>query len=209
VSFGVELAVLALVLIQRRTMGKQLFAGAAVLLVALLMVSWLGVEQILQRFSSFQSSKPPPESVAPCAGTPGKSSSIIPYRNGARTLQIVYPLYESLYDGKIVNHSHNDYLEALAETGVLGGLCCAWFLGVLFSESLNDCASSTTPLPGPCSSPGWWLGSGFLVHSLVDSTCTSLRTRFCFSLWPTWLPARYSLWLPVRIPEVAPSKSAK
>src|SRR5882762_11089299 len=44
VSFGVELAVLALVLIQRRTMAKQLFAGAAVLLLALLMVSWLGVE---------------------------------------------------------------------------------------------------------------------------------------------------------------------
>src|SRR5882762_11977041 len=55
VSFGVELAVLALVMIQRRTMGKQLFAGAAVLLLALLMVSWLGVGQLLQRFSSFQS----------------------------------------------------------------------------------------------------------------------------------------------------------
>src|SRR5216684_1678975 len=54
-SFGVELAVLALVMIQRRTMGKQLFAGAAVLLLALLMVSWLGVGQLLQRFSSFQS----------------------------------------------------------------------------------------------------------------------------------------------------------
>src|SRR5882672_8639839 len=54
VSFGVELAVLALVMIQRRTMGKQLFAGAAVLLLALLLVSWLGVGQLLQRFSSFQ-----------------------------------------------------------------------------------------------------------------------------------------------------------
>src|SRR5260370_33626129 len=56
---------------------------------------------------------------------------------GLGTLQIVYPPYESLYDGKIVNHTHNDYLEALAETGLLGGLCCAWFLGVLFSASLR------------------------------------------------------------------------
>src|SRR5712692_7573334 len=55
VSFGVELAVLALVMIQRRTMGKQLFAGAAVLLLALLLVSWLGVGRVLQRFSSLQS----------------------------------------------------------------------------------------------------------------------------------------------------------
>src|SRR5260370_20250364 len=55
VSFGVELGLLALLMVFRRTMGKQLLAGAAVLLVALLLVSWLGVNQLLQRFSSFQS----------------------------------------------------------------------------------------------------------------------------------------------------------
>src|SRR5260370_15153969 len=55
VSFGVELAVLALAVILRRTIGKQLLAGAIVLVLAVLMVSWLGVGQALQRFSSFQS----------------------------------------------------------------------------------------------------------------------------------------------------------
>src|SRR6266550_5042963 len=54
VSFGAELSVLALVMILRREMGKQLFAGGAVLLVALLLVSWLGVGQILKRLSSVQ-----------------------------------------------------------------------------------------------------------------------------------------------------------
>src|SRR5216683_1919296 len=53
VSFGVELAVLALAVVLHRTKGKQLLTGVAVLLLALLMVSWLGVGQILQRFSSF------------------------------------------------------------------------------------------------------------------------------------------------------------
>jgi len=169
VSFGVELAVLALVLIQRRTMGKQLFAGAAVLLVALLMVSWLGVEQILQRFSSFQSLE----------ATAGKRASMRrdtwqiflhhPVTGtGLGTLQIVYPLYESLYDGKIVNHSHNDYLEALAETGVLGGLCCAWFLGVLFSESLKRLRQLNNSFAGTLQLSGLVACSGFLVHSLVD-----------------------------------------
>src|SRR5437016_9490764 len=43
VSIGVELAVLAVMMIQWRTMGKQLIAAAAVLLLAMLMVSWLGV----------------------------------------------------------------------------------------------------------------------------------------------------------------------
>ncbi len=169
VSFGVELAVLALVMIQRRTMGKQLFAGAAVLLLALLLVSWLGVGQVLQRFSSFQSLE----------ATAGKRASMRrdtwqiflhhPVTGtGLGTLQIVYPPFESLYDGKIVNHTHNDYLEALAETGLLGGLCCAWFLGVLFSESLKRLHQLNNSFAGALQLSGLVACTGFLVHGLVD-----------------------------------------
>ena len=53
---------------------------------------------------------------------------------------MVYPPYDSLYDGKVVNHAHNDYLEGLAETGVIGGLCCLWFLGVLLLNALKGMA---------------------------------------------------------------------
>jgi O-antigen ligase len=169
VSFGVELAVLALVMIWRRTRGKQLFAGAVVLILALSMVYWLGVGQLLQRFSSLQSLEV----------TAGKRASM---RRGAwqvflhhplagtglGTLQIVYPPYESLYDGKIVNHAHNDYLEALAETGILGGLCCAWFLGVLFRDSFRRLRQLNNSFAGTLQLSGLVACTGFLVHGLVD-----------------------------------------
>ena len=87
---------------------------------------------------------------------------------GLGTLQIVYPPYESLYDGRIVNHTHNDYLEALAETGVLGGLCCAWFLGVLFGESLKRLLQLHNSFAGALQLCGLVACVGFLVHSLVD-----------------------------------------
>src|SRR3981189_418684 len=183
VSFGVELAVLALVMIHRRTMGKQLFAGASVLLLALLMVSWLGVGQILQRFSSFQYIE----------ATAGKRASmrrdtwrIFVHHpvtgTGLGTLQIVYPSYESLYDGKIVNHTHNDYLEALAETGLLGGLCCAWFLGVLFSESLKRFRQDNNSFAGTLQLSGLVACVGFLVHSLVDFNLHIPSNAFLFFL---------------------------
>jgi len=54
VSLAAELAFLALVLILRRTAGRHLVAGGVVLLLAFLTVSWLGVNQILSRFSSLQ-----------------------------------------------------------------------------------------------------------------------------------------------------------
>jgi O-antigen ligase len=169
VSFGAELSVLALVMILRREMGKQWLAGVAVLLVALLLVSWLGVGQILERLSSVQLLEV----------TAGKRASMRrdtwrifldhPFvGTGLGTLQIVYPPYETLYDGKIVNHTHNDYLEALAETGIAGGLCCAWFLGVLLAESLKRLRQLNNSFTGALQLSGLVACSGFLVHSLVD-----------------------------------------
>jgi O-antigen ligase len=169
VSLGVQFTLLAYLILRRRGLGKQLLAGTAVLLVALLMVSWLGVGQIVQRFSSFQSLEVTEGKRAamrrgtwrifldhPLAGT------------GLGTFQIVYPPYETLYDGKIVNHTHNDYLEALAETGALGGLCCAWFLVVLLRRSLARLRQNDYSFVGALQLSGMVACTGFLVHALVD-----------------------------------------
>src|SRR6266850_1249648 len=168
-SFAADIGILALVMIQRRTMGKQLLAGVAVLLVALLLVSWLGVGQILERLSSVQLLEV----------TSGKRASMRrdtwrifldhPFvGTGLGTLQIVYPPYETLYDGKIVNHTHNDYLEALAETGIAGGLCCAWFIGIVLGESLQRLRQLNNSFAGTLQLSGFVACSGFLVHSFVD-----------------------------------------
>jgi O-antigen ligase len=169
ISFGLELAVLALVIIQRGAKGNQLFAGAAVLVLALIMISWLGVGQVLQRFSSFQSLEVTAGKRASMRRDTWKIFLHHPFAGtGLGTLQIVYPPYESLYDGRIVNHAHNDYLEALAETGILGGLCCAWFLGVLFRESLKRLRQLHDSFAGALQLCGLVACVGFLVHSVVD-----------------------------------------
>lgn len=168
-SFCVQLALLAYLLLRRRGLGKHVLSVAAVLLAALLMVTWLGVGQILGRFSSFQSSEVTEGKRAamrrgswhifldhPLAGT------------GLGTFQIVYPPYETLYDGKIVNHAHNDYLEALAETGLLGGFCCAWFLVVLLLKSLSRFRENDFSFAGALQLSGMVACAGFLVHALVD-----------------------------------------
>ena len=169
VSFCVQVAFLIYLLLRRRGLGKNVLGVAAVLLAALLIVTWLGVGQILQRFSSLQSLEVTEGKRAamrrgawrifldhPLAGT------------GLGTLQIVYPPYETLYDGKIVNHAHNDYLEALAETGLLGGLCCAWFLVVLLRKSFSRFRQNDFSLAGALQLSGIVACAGFLVHALVD-----------------------------------------
>ena len=169
ISFAVELGVLAIMMALRRAGGKHALAGGLVLLLAFLMVSWLGVHQILERFSSLQTLEV----------SSGKRASMrqdtwrifLDHRwtgTGLGTLQTVFPAYETRYDGKIVNHSHNDYLEALSETGIAGGLCCAWFLGVLFFDSLRHLLVTDKSFAAALHLSGLVACSGFLVHSLVD-----------------------------------------
>jgi len=161
VSFAVELGALALVMILRRTMGtiargrKRLATRVAPGFLA-----WCRAD--LERLSSVQLLEV----------TAGKRASMRkdtwqifldhPFvGTGLGTLETVYPSYETLYDGKIVNHTHNDYLEALAETGILGGLCCAWFLGVLFSESLKRLRQLNNSFAGALQLSGLVASTGF------------------------------------------------
>jgi len=169
ISLAAELAFLVLVLILRKTGGRNVLIGGTVLLLAFFTVSWLGVNELLSRFSSLQTLEVRQDKRAsmrhgawhvfldhPVLGT------------GLGTLQQIYPPYETLYDGKIVNHAHNDYLEALAETGILGGICCAWFVATLFMGGLQFLLSGDYSFASTLRLCGWTGCWGLLVHSLVD-----------------------------------------
>jgi O-antigen ligase len=169
VSFGCQLIVLAAWMIWRRSKGKQLIAGGVVLLLALAMVSWLGVRQILERFSAMQSLEVSNNKrVSMWRGSWHIFLDHPLLGTGLGTLQTVYPPYETLFDEKVVNHSHNDYLEALAETGLLGGLFCASFLGVLLVESRRRLLHTPSSFAVALHLAAFIGCFGFLVHSLVD-----------------------------------------
>ena len=169
ISLGAELTFLLLVLLLRRAHGRQLYAGGIVLLMAFGLVSWLGVNQILSRFSTLETlevSETKRASMRRGAWNIFLDHPVL--GTGLGTLQQVYPPYETLYDGKIVNHAHNDYLEILAETGILGGLCCAWFLAGLFTGTLRHVESEGNSFANTLRLCGLTACCGLLVHSLVD-----------------------------------------
>jgi len=169
VSFAVEVGVVVLWLVLRRTAGKHLLSGGAVLLLAFLMVSWLGVQQLVERFSTLQSLEVTAGKRASMRADTWRIFLDHPWKGtGLGTLQLVFPAYETYYDGKIVNHTHNDYLEGLAETGIAGGLCCAWFLGVLLFGSLRHLSRLSGAFSSALQLSGLVACLGFLIHSLVD-----------------------------------------
>ena len=169
VSFVVQMVILFLLLLVQRVRSRHMIVGGVVVLGAVMAVSWIGVNQILERFAGMQSLE-----VSTGKRTAMRQDTWRLFLDhpilgtGLGTLEMVFPPYDSVYDGKIVNHSHNDYLEALAETGLVGGLCCAWFLGVLLLNALKGMAELGSSFGSALNLSGLVACCGILVHSLVD-----------------------------------------
>ncbi|MGH9830338.1 MAG: O-antigen ligase family protein, partial [Blastocatellia bacterium] len=87
---------------------------------------------------------------------------------GLGTLVAVYPRYETYYDGKIVDHAHNDYIEALAETGIAGGICGLAFFLLWFREVRMRLAREQSSLSQALHAAGIAACAGIMVHSFVD-----------------------------------------
>jgi O-antigen ligase len=168
-SFLAEIALLAVLILLRRRERRELAAAGLVVILASALVSWLGIGRALDRFASYKKLEvSESRRVAmlhgslrifldhPIAGT------------GLGTLQEVYPLYETVYDGLIVNHSHNDYAETLAETGALGGMCALAFLGLLCWMGWKNFAADRESRTIAYHAAALAACFGLLVHATVD-----------------------------------------
>src|SRR5258707_2632113 len=169
VSFAVQMVILFSLLVVRRLQSKYMLVGGVLVLCAILAVSWIGVQQVLQRFSSYETLDVSMGKRASMRHDTWRIFLDHPILGtGLGTLQMVFPPYESLYDAKIVNHSHNDYVEALAETGVIGGVGCLWLLGVLFFAAIKRLGGLGSTFGAALNLSGLVGCCGLLVHSLVD-----------------------------------------
>lgn len=88
--------------------------------------------------------------------------------SGLGTIIAVYPRYETAYDGRLVEHIHNDYLEALAETGLMGGLCGLAFLWMFFHAALKEFPADQGRLYRALRGSGIVAVCGILLHSFVE-----------------------------------------
>ena len=168
-AFFLEVGLVVILAVLRGHGRNQLVAGAVLLLLAGGFVVWLGAGRALDRFEAYQKLEVNEARRAemlrgswrifldhPVAGT------------GLGTLEDVFPRYDTLYDGTLVNHTHNDYVEVLAETGTIGGLICGCFLVLFFSAAWRRIVEAKSPLDLALHIGALSACCALLAHSLVD-----------------------------------------
>jgi O-antigen ligase len=168
-SFLFEIGFLVLLVWNLRARKARAGAFAIVVLAAGTLIAWLGAGKAMERFTQLR-----PEEVTlarrwsmfkgsariflahPIAGT------------GLATLVVVYPKYETMYDGRLVDHSHDDYIEMLADLGILGGLCAFAFLYLLFRSAFLRFACEQSHFSLAFHAGALAACAGILLHSFVD-----------------------------------------
>jgi O-antigen ligase len=170
ICFAFEVAVLALLARTRKGMqAATMIAVAFVGLTSIALIVWLGAGKAIERFSKTRIGE---VTLSRRASMFRGAEHIFldhPVKGvGLGAIVTVFPGYDTGYDGLVVDHVHNDYIEAVAETGILGGLCGIAFLWLLFTGARRSFGAeqghfSTTLHAGAIAAV-----CGILLHSFVE-----------------------------------------
>ena len=169
IAFAVEMVFLAGLFIARRS-PRTAWALCAICLVIGAFVFWIDDGRVLKQLDSF----------CPTVADADVTGRLTIARDSLRMLRerpiigwglgvfpIVYPQYRSFSTDLVINQAHNDYMQALVETGILGFSCVMWFIVNLYRGGIRNLRAhsriATAPALGPL------VGcTGILVHSLSD-----------------------------------------
>jgi O-antigen ligase len=170
IGVGVEVCALAAFRLNRRGVGAvRLGPIVLAVIAAAILIGWVGAGNAMARFL-------PGHATGVTFGkrlsmTKGALHIFMDHPisgSGLGTTVAVYPRYETLYDGKLVDHVHNDYAEALAETGLLGGACGLAFLILLFRNASRNLLAEQGHFSRALHAGASTALIGMLLHSFVD-----------------------------------------
>jgi O-antigen ligase len=171
-GFAAELLLLT-GLLARHASRRQTFAALVLFFcLTILLAAWLGAPQIVERLETFHSQAHTEISGGMRLNIDRDGLKMLPHRPllgwGLGSFVDVYPQFRSFYTNLVIDHAHNDYLELLIETGMVGSMIAAWFLLTVFRSAWQTLRQPEWRTAGLASLASLAGITGILIHGLVD-----------------------------------------
>lgn len=168
-----ELVILAVLLIQqKRGLRIATAVGIGVFMVVVVgLLTWLGGDELVRRIGTVGMSHAEITSdVRVAIDRDGLQmflkKPILGW--GLGSFPVMYPQFRTFYTNFFINQAHNDYLQLLVETGLLGFGTMLWFLLTIYTRAIKKIANWTGEISA-ATTLACVLGlSGILVHSVFD-----------------------------------------
>ena len=163
-AMGAELVLIAVFLSRVRHRAKSFAAIGVIIAVLAVLIVWVGSDPVVHRLTDMKDANR--LSIFKDTLHMWWSRPFVGY--GAGTFVFVYPTFQSFVVDSVINHAHNDYLELLSESGLIGFGLVVFFLVTVYRSA------SVELRPGSRSGRSVEMIAvlaaitGLLVHSLVD-----------------------------------------
>jgi len=171
-AFAVQMALLAAVLIRRRERRRTTMALAAFFVLAFAVLAWIGSGELAQRMTSIPIATQTELSGGMRLSIDRDCLKMFLHKPvtgwGLGVFSEVYPQFRSFYTNLTIDQAHNDYLQFLVETGVVGFGIIAWFLFSVYRAAVAKLKVSLPDLNADVALAALLSVSGILVHSFVD-----------------------------------------
>ena len=168
----VELAVLGTLLLRQKKSFRIAAAMGAFAIVLVIILTWLGGKQVTSRVATIST-----ETRTELSGGTRLTidrDGLRMFRQkpvagwGLRTFPVVYPQFRTFYTDFRINEAHNDYVQLLVETGILGFATMLWFVIVLYRTALRKVGNWMSEMTGAVTLACMLGFTGILVHSFFD-----------------------------------------
>jgi O-antigen ligase/tetratricopeptide (TPR) repeat protein len=124
-------------LLKRKISKGNTLLMMGVIIITTLSIGWFGWDQIFERFAKLKNAQGIiyESRLDFWKDTQGIISDYTITGSGMGTFSHIYPLHRSFKSNRFLSHAHNDYLELLAEGGIIAFLLAASFLLSLFYKT--------------------------------------------------------------------------
>jgi len=172
-AYALQMAVFFWFLFRERTRNGVALVLGAFLLIALVSVAWIGGSEVTARITTVTSNHKQAEIGSDIRFMIDRDSLHMFAKRpvlgwGLGTFADVYPQFRSFYTNQLVNRAHNDYLELLTDTGILGFAVGIWFLMAALRPAIRKARTWSGDVNGAVALAALLGISGILVHSFVD-----------------------------------------